>query len=801
MSGRFVALGASPTACRPALVVLATDDELALREVAAAIEASGGAVRHEFPPRAMIAAVDDDSLARLGADPTVAMATREPVAVEGAVAQWGPSAQVGVRAWNDVFAAPPHALLPASEGLPLVGDVLLSPEPIPARGLVAAAEGAPPGATIYQTSEYLLGRAAVGVVLLESNGSIDANTEDWSGDRLGQVTSEIVAGLDWWVSQYPHAVGRPSFTYTYHLGTATGYEPITRASSEQGKWMSQALTALGYPCTESDYHAAARSYVNALRESQHADWAFLVFVVDSANDVDGMFADGYFGYAYLNGPLLVMTYDNDGWGIGAMDRVLAHEVGHIFGAGDEYCSPGYSCCSPDSYYGYLNIRNSNCGTGVTCVMNQSSSAVCAVTREQLGWRDLDGDSSPDILDVAPTITLEPYGVAETLETELTFAGGASVRAYPNQRIAGADVTLNRIAGIQYRVDGGAWQPASAADGLFDEGTEDYILTTPTLGPGAHTIEVRASDTSGNLSSTPYPSDTVTVLEEHIVTVTPSILLSPICSLGSTQLSASASDTLDHAIASWWWADGGAGGTFSPAPSAQNPVYTAPPRGAELDRTITLTVVATCAGVPTTSGRGSVELAIHDFSDVPADHWAAGEIYGCYREGIVSGFPDGSYRPLLPITRDQMAAYIARGMAGGDDGVPADPHVVSFADAAADHWAYRYVEYAYANGVVGGYPDGLYHPEDSVDRGQMAVFVARAVATPTGEAGVPAAPPGEPTFPDVTAESAWAWCYRHVEFIAALGIAGGYPDGRYHPEEPCARDQMAAYIARAFALPL
>jgi hypothetical protein len=66
--------------------------------------------------------------------------------------------------------------------------------------------------------------------------------------------------------------------------------------------------------------------------------------------------------------------------------------------------------------------------------------------------------------------------------------------------------------------------------------------------------------------------------------------------------------------------------------------------------------------------------------------------------------------------------------------------------------------------------------------------------------VPEAPPGDPTFPDVTAGNDWSWCHKHVEYIAGLGIVQGYWDG-YHPERAVTRDQMAVYVQRAFELPL
>jgi len=189
-----------------------------------------------------------------------------------------------------------------------------------------------------------------------------------------------------------------------------------------------------------------------------------------------------------------------------------------------------------------------------------------------------------------------------------------------------------------------------------------------------------------------------------------------------------------------------------------------------------------------------------FHDVPPTHWAAAEILACVEAGIVGGYPDHTYRPALAVTRDQMAVYIARGLAGGDDDVPSGPATPTFPDVPTTHWAYDHVEYAYANQVVIGYGDGTYRPAQQVDRGQMAVFVARSLVAPDGDAAIPDPEPPN-TFPDVTAEGAWGWCYKHVEFIAGRGVTQGYPDSKYHPEYVCTRDQMAVYVARAFALPV
>jgi hypothetical protein len=99
--------------------------------------------------------------------------------------------------------------------------------------------------------------------------------------------------------------------------------------------------------------------------------------------------------------------------------------------------------------------------------------------------------------------------------------------------------------------------------------------------------------------------------------------------------------------------------------------------------------------------------------------------------------------------------------------------------------------------VRGYDDGYYRPDDPVDRGQMAVYMARAMAG--GDSSVPAYT-GSPSFQDVDASF---WAFKYVQYIAddKRNVTQGYEDGYYHPEGVVTRDQMAVYVARAFGLPM
>ncbi len=188
-----------------------------------------------------------------------------------------------------------------------------------------------------------------------------------------------------------------------------------------------------------------------------------------------------------------------------------------------------------------------------------------------------------------------------------------------------------------------------------------------------------------------------------------------------------------------------------------------------------------------------------FYDVLEGYWAYEEVNACANARIVSGYGDGLYHPDYQVTRAQMAVFISRALAGGDENIPAGPRTPSFLDVPRSYWAYDHIEYAKARGIVEGYSDRLFLPDLAVNRAQMAVFVARAIADPTGEEALADyQPPDTPTFSDVATDH---WAYKHIEYLAANQVVGGYPDGAYHPTETVTRDQMAVYIARGFRLPL
>ena len=93
---------------------------------------------------------------------------------------------------------------------------------------------------------------------------------------------------------------------------------------------------------------------------------------------------------------------------------------------------------------------------------------------------------------------------------------------------------------------------------------------------------------------------------HTITATASANPTTVASGGTTALAATATDSLGHAITSWQWSDGGAGGTFLPSATVQNPTYRAAPNRTGANRSVTLTVTAGCG---TTSNSTRVSITV------------------------------------------------------------------------------------------------------------------------------------------------------------------------------------------------
>ncbi len=337
------------------------------------------------------------------------------------------------------------------------------------------------------TSDYMIGKVIVSIIFPESDGSVDPNSETWSNERKTQVVNEIMTGLDWWTKQ--NQKSPLSFSFISQTVT-TKYEPITRPYYDESLWIPEIMSKLGY--TGSRF-TATRKYVNELRDRYHADWGFVIFVVDSLGDSNGKFTDGLFAYAYLGGPFLVMTYDNNGYGIANMDVVVAHESGHIFNALDQYAGAS----SPNDYsYGYFPTINGNHAYATTATEPDSIMRggirwkLDDYARKMIGWNDKDNNNRDDILDVTPTVVLNTQSLFSSGSTGMK--GKATIGVLPRQSNSnGYGFNTDSILSIEYQVQDDQWTQAATLDGKFDTGQEEFNMPiSAALAPRAQALSAQ-----------------------------------------------------------------------------------------------------------------------------------------------------------------------------------------------------------------------------------------------------------------------------------------------------------------------
>jgi hypothetical protein len=185
-----------------------------------------------------------------------------------------------------------------------------------------------------------------------------------------------------------------------------------------------------------------------------------------------------------------------------------------------------------------------------------------------------------------------------------------------------------------------------------------------------------------------------------------------------------------------------------------------------------------------------------FVDVPSHLAHAGAIDCLWVYGIVHGrtTPDGThFAPSLPVTRQQMASFIANTLDRLPDRSYALPAArsggPSFADGHRISTPHRgNVDRLQQAGIVAGFGDGTFRPGDRLDRAQMATFLVRAL-----EAAVEAELPRTATFEDVGGAHE-----ESIDKLASVGIARGADGDRYDPSAAITRGQMASFVARSMS---
>ena len=110
---------------------------------------------------------------------------------------------------------------------------------------------------------------------------------------------------------------------------------------------------------------------------------------------------------------------------------------------------------------------------------------------------------------------------------------------------------------------------------------------------------------------------------------------------------------------------------------------------------------------------------NDYTDVPADAWYNNAVSTLSNAGVIDGYEDGTFKPDGNITRAEFATIAVRFFEATYDGEDL------FSDIAG-HWAQDYINEAANAGIVDGYPDGTFRPQQLITRAEAMTMVNRTI---------------------------------------------------------------------------
>lgn len=121
--------------------------------------------------------------------------------------------------------------------------------------------------------------------------------------------------------------------------------------------------------------------------------------------------------------------------------------------------------------------------------------------------------------------------------------------------------------------------------------------------------------------------------------------------------------------------------------------------------------------------GAADADFSDAADIDAKYVDAVKVLSGLK--ILTGYPEGDFRPEKEVTRAEAATIIAR-ICLGVDNAGLYPARATFSDVSKDHFASRAINYCVNNGIINGYGDGTFRPSKPVTQAQLCKMLLAAV---------------------------------------------------------------------------
>ncbi len=148
------------------------------------------------------------------------------------------------------------------------------------------------------------------------------------------------------------------------------------------------------------------------------------------------------------------------------------------------------------------------------------------------------------------------------------------------------------------------------------------------------------------------------------------------------------------------------------------------------------------------------------------------------KSYVVGFEDGTVRPSENITRAE-AVQMIYGVVK-EENLPVVNPDVSFIDVSENEWYGEALEYLSTRGIIFGYGDGTFKPQDTITRAEYFSILVRMSGKPLVD---------QHSFTDVGDD----WARKYIATAAANGYTNGYPDGRFGGSDTTTRAQAIVAI--------
>ena len=174
-----------------------------------------------------------------------------------------------------------------------------------------------------------------------------------------------------------------------------------------------------------------------------------------------------------------------------------------------------------------------------------------------------------------------------------------------------------------------------------------------------------------------------------------------------------------------------------------------------------------------------------FTDVVSGSWYYDSVAYVYEQGLMGGTGEGRFSPDLTTSRAMIVTILYR-----LEGSPAVSGGASFADVTAGQWYSDGVAWASANGIVTGYSNGSFGPDDTITREQMAAILYRYARYKGYDLSAQAALDGYADAAQVSAYAADA-----MKWAVGSGLITGTSGTTLSPAGSATRAQAAVILAR------